>query len=287
MSKRSPISGHRLTAAKIGSFSSRDVKELTDEELREELLLLGKDPGPINAGNRDLYIKQLIKCRSNVTSQESLAQDTAHKQDPTPKGYLTAGASPLSHRMSISKKATSHPKDFQLSGFLAPPVSPFTPDGELNLPYIKTYANLLLKQGVSGVYVNGTTGEGLNLTVEERKIIVEEWKKVSKGRLTIVAQVGAGNVKETCDLAMHANRVGVDCIAVIPPTYYKPPTVESLVLYLEAVSKCVPNLPLYYYHIPKVTGIDCEFSLTAFPYLYTVHILFLIFYFQLQYYLTM
>jgi N-acetylneuraminate lyase len=135
--------------------------------------------------------------------------------------------------------------------------------------------------------VNGTTGEGLNLTVEERKIIVEEWKKVSKGRLTIVAQVGAGNVKETCDLAMHANRVGVDCIAVIPPTYYKPPTVESLVLYLEAVSKCVPNLPLYYYHIPKVTGIDCEFSLTAFPYLYTVHILFLIFYFQLQYYLTM
>jgi dihydrodipicolinate synthase/N-acetylneuraminate lyase len=73
--------------------------------------------------------------------------------------------------------------------------------------------------------VNGTTGEGLNLTVEERKIIVEEWKKVSKGRLTIVAQVGAGNVKETCDLAMHANRVGVDCIAVIPPTYYKPPTV--------------------------------------------------------------
>ena len=103
-------------------------------------------------------------------------------------------------------------------------------------------------------------------------------------RLAILAQVGTENLKSTCELAIHASEVGADCIAVASPTYFKPPTVgkfplflylathptasqrveclflllDAMVLYLEAVARSVPDMPLYYYHNPPVTGVECE-----------------------------
>lgn len=111
-------------------------------------------------------------------------------------------------------------------------------------------------------------------------------------RLAICAHVGTENLKSTCELAMHAAEVGIDCVAVAAPTYVKPPTVgklfhffyctqhstlshrccelldnvysvcillvDAMVLYLEAVARSVPDMPLYYYHNPPVTGVECE-----------------------------
>jgi len=117
----------------------------------------------------------------------------------------------------------------------------------------------LIDQDVYNVYVNGTTGEGPSLTIEERKKIVEKWVEAGKGKLkNIMVQVGTACLKDTIDLTQHAAEAGADVIATLPPFYFKPNSVERLVDYLAEVGKAAPELPLFYYHIPSITGVSFE-----------------------------
>ncbi|KAL7828972.1 hypothetical protein SRHO_G00326060 [Serrasalmus rhombeus] len=148
----------------------------------------------------------------------------------------------------------------QLTGLIAATFTPLTPQGELNLPVIGPYIDYLLeKQGVRSVFVNGTTGEGCSFNVEERKQLAEEWCRQGKGKLDqVIVHVGCLNVKDSQELARHAASVGADAIAVISPFFFKPINAEALRRFLQEVASAAPKLPLYYYHIPSITGVNLD-----------------------------
>ncbi|KAG7488209.1 hypothetical protein MATL_G00030320 [Megalops atlanticus] len=150
------------------------------------------------------------------------------------------------------------PGSKKLTGLVAATFTPLTPEGEINLAMIGPYIDFLLeKQGVRNVFVNGTTGEGMSFSVEERKRLAEEWCQRGKGKLEqVIVHVGCMSLKDSQDLARHAAEVGADGIAVIAPSFFKPSDADALRQFLQEVAATAQGLPFYYYHIPALTGVN-------------------------------
>ncbi|XP_077513885.1 N-acetylneuraminate lyase-like [Amblyomma americanum] len=147
------------------------------------------------------------------------------------------------------------------SGFCAAPFTPFDSKGRININIIDEYVSLLQKQSVTGAFVNGSTGEGLSLTVAERKKLAERWVEASRGKLDLViVHVTAASIVDTKELATHAEGLNVDAISILPPFYFRSPSNDHLVRYVEEVSKAAPNTPIIYYHIPAFTHVDVRMS---------------------------
>ncbi|CAK6955310.1 N-acetylneuraminate lyase [Scomber scombrus] len=148
--------------------------------------------------------------------------------------------------------------DTKLTGLVAATFTPFTTQGELNLSEIGRYIDYLKeKQGVNNIFVNGTTGEGMSLSVAERKMLAEEWCKKAKGKMDqVIVHVGCMSLKDSQELAHHAAQIGAEGIAVIAPSFFKPSSADVLKKFLQEVSSSAPTLPFYYYHIPAVTGVN-------------------------------
>ena len=83
----------------------------------------------------------------------------------------------------------------KIKGLIAAVFTPFTPDGKIHLDLIPAYANRLKNQGLAGVFVNGSTGEGMLLTIEERKSIIEKWMEFSDENFKIIVHVGSSSVE--------------------------------------------------------------------------------------------
>lgn len=145
----------------------------------------------------------------------------------------------------------------KLRGLVAATITPMTENGEINFPVIGQYVDYLVKeQGVKNIFVNGTTGEGLSLSISERRQVAEEWVRQGKNKLDqVVIHVGALNLKESQELAQHAAEIGADGIAVIAPFFFKSQNKDALISFLREVAAAAPALPFYYYHIPSLTGV--------------------------------
>jgi N-acetylneuraminate lyase len=144
----------------------------------------------------------------------------------------------------------------KLTGLIAATYTPFREDGSVNLDLIPAMIDYMIESGVSGFYVCGSTGEGESMSVEERKQVAQASVSATKGRLPVVVQVGHNSVESACELASHAAEVGADAISTLPPTYFKPASVDLLVNFIARVSSCAPDLPYYYYHIPRMSGVS-------------------------------
>ncbi|CAK8677425.1 unnamed protein product [Clavelina lepadiformis] len=150
-------------------------------------------------------------------------------------------------------------KTNKVRGLIAAPFTPMHENGEINLPVIDKYVDLLLEQGVTSVFVNGTTGEGTSLTLEERKIIAEKWIEAGKAKLDkVIIHVGTANLKDSQELARHAAKAGADMIGSMPTFFFRPASIELLVDYLAEIAKVAPDLPLFYYEIPEMTGVKFD-----------------------------
>lgn len=145
----------------------------------------------------------------------------------------------------------------QLQGLVAATITPMTEHGEINLSVIGRYVDYLVEeQGVKNVFVNGTTGEGLSLSLLERRLLAEEWVKQGRNKLDqVVIHVGALSLKDSQELARHAAEIGADGIAVMAPFFLKPGNKDALVSFLKEVAAVASTLPFYYYHIPTLTGV--------------------------------
>ncbi|CAK9829886.1 N-acetylneuraminate lyase [Anthophora retusa] len=148
---------------------------------------------------------------------------------------------------------------FTFKGIIAPVLTPFNNDSTrtLNLPLIPQYAEYLSKKEVTGVLVNGTSGEGPSMTTNERKLVAEAWAnavKVTKQHLMI--QVGGASLPDVLELAKHAESIKANSILCLPELYFKPTTMKQLTDYLKLVSSAAPNTPLLYYHIPMKTNVN-------------------------------
>lgn len=136
----------------------------------------------------------------------------------------------------------------KLTGLIAAPHTPFDDNNEVNYPVIDQIATHLIKQGVEGVYICGTTGEGLNCSVAERKAIAERWVSAAQGKLHITVHTGALSIVDTLDMTAHAETLDIFATSVIAPCFFKPGSVDELVDYCAAVASAAPTKSFYYYH---------------------------------------
>ncbi|XP_034246070.1 N-acetylneuraminate lyase-like [Thrips palmi] len=145
----------------------------------------------------------------------------------------------------------------QFSGLMAPVFTAFTENGEVNLKIIADYAKFLSANGINGVLVNGTSGEGMSMTVAEREQTTEAWLQHGhKHGIHVQVQVGGTNLPDVLHLARHAERLGADSILCLPELFNKPANVHELVEYLRLVAAAAPRTPLLYYHNPGYTGVN-------------------------------
>ena len=137
-------------------------------------------------------------------------------------------------------------------------------DGEGNVSgeRVQALTQHFIDKGVKGVYVNGSSGECIYQSVEERKLIIENVMAVAKGKLTVINHVACNNTKDSVELAKHSESVGVDAIASIPPIYFRLPE-YSISAYWNAISDAAPNTDFVIYNIPQLAGTALTMSLFA------------------------
>jgi N-acetylneuraminate lyase len=133
--------------------------------------------------------------------------------------------------------------------------TPFARDGVLDVSRIETQVAGLVRDGVHGAFVCGTTGEGAALTTAERRQVAEAWVAHAPAGFRVIVHVGHAATAEAAALAAHAQEIGAHAIAAVPPYFLKPRTAVEVAACLEPIAAAAPRLPFFHYHIPAVTGI--------------------------------
>ena len=142
----------------------------------------------------------------------------------------------------------------KIKGLIDAPFTPFYANGEVNLEPIERYANMLKKNGLQGVFINGSSGEGYMLTEDERMKLAEAWVKAAPEGFKVIVHVGSTCVNSSRRLAEHAQTIGAFGIGAMATPFPKIGRIEELVKYCEEIASGAPNLPFYYYHIPAFNG---------------------------------
>ena len=142
----------------------------------------------------------------------------------------------------------------KITGLIDAPFTPFYENGEVNLEPIEQYAKMLAKNGLKGVFINGSSGEGYMLTEDERMRLAERWVEVAPEGFKVIVHVGSTCVKSSERLAVHAQKIGAFGIGAMATPFPKIGRIEELVKYCEEIAAAAPELPFYYYHIPAFNG---------------------------------
>ncbi|MDO5657620.1 MAG: 4-hydroxy-tetrahydrodipicolinate synthase [Paracoccus sp. (in: a-proteobacteria)] len=133
-------------------------------------------------------------------------------------------------------------------------ITPFTPDGELDLDRLKTFVEWQISEGSHGLVPVGTTGESPTLTHDEHRLVVEEVVRIAAGRVPVVAGAGSNSTREAIGLVQHAQEVGADGALVVTP-YYNKPTQAGLIAHFTAIHDA-SDLPIIIYNIPGRSVVD-------------------------------
>lgn len=142
----------------------------------------------------------------------------------------------------------------KIIGLIDAPFTPFDAQGEVNLQPIPAYAAMLQKNGLKGVFINGSSGEGYMLTDEERMRLAEAWMAAAPEDFKVIVHVGSCCLKSSKALAAHAQSIGAWGVGAMAPPFPKIGRIEELVAYCEEIAAAAPNLPFYFYHIPAFNG---------------------------------
>ncbi len=127
-------------------------------------------------------------------------------------------------------------------------------NGQIDAAAVRALTEYFLDKGVKGLYVGGSSGECIYQSVAERKLVLENVMAVAKGKLTIIAHVACNNTADSRELAAHAESLGVDAIAAIPPIYFHLPE-YAIAQYWYDISAAAPNTDFIIYNIPQLAGV--------------------------------
>ena len=133
--------------------------------------------------------------------------------------------------------------------------------GEISSERVRALTEYFVDKKVRGVYVNGSSGECIYQSVEDRKVVLENVMK-AKGNLTVINHIACNNTKDGMELAAHAESLGVDAIASIPPIYFKLPE-HAVAQYWNDYSSAAPNTDFIIYNIPQLAGVSLSRGLYA------------------------
>ena len=126
--------------------------------------------------------------------------------------------------------------------------------GAVSPERVRALTEYLIGKGVTGLYVGGSSGECIYQTVAERKLLLENVMAVAKGRIVIIAHVACNNTADSMELAAHAESLGVDAVAAIPPIYFHLPP-YAIADYWNDISSAAPNTDFIIYNIPQLAGV--------------------------------
>lgn len=143
-------------------------------------------------------------------------------------------------------------------GLIAATFTPMDVNGGLDLDRIHPMVEKLIADGIKGIFICGSTGEGPSLTSDERMLLAEAFVKAVARRIKIFVHVGHNSIAEAKALAAHAQKTGADYISATPPCYFKINTVPVLIDCLAEIASGAPDLPMYYYNIPGLTGVSLD-----------------------------
>ena len=124
---------------------------------------------------------------------------------------------------------------------------------EISGTRVRALARFLVDRGVQGLYVNGSSGECVYLEKEERMQVLEAVMDEVGGEVPVIAHVACNNTRESMQLAAHAEQLGVNAIASIPPIYFRLPE-HAIARYWNDISGAAPNTEFLLYNIPQFTG---------------------------------
>ena len=127
-------------------------------------------------------------------------------------------------------------------------------EGNVSPEAVQKLTRHLIAKGVKGVYVGGSSGECIYQSVEERKVVLENVIAAAEGKLTIIAHVACNSTRDSMELARHAESVGADAIAAIPPIYFRLPE-YAIAKYWNDISAAAPNTDFVIYNIPQLAGV--------------------------------
>jgi 4-hydroxy-tetrahydrodipicolinate synthase len=146
----------------------------------------------------------------------------------------------------------------KMYGVVIPMVTPFTENDRVDVSLLKEYTIYLIERGVHCLYPEGTTGEMLKMSIEERKLVSETVVKQAEGRTMVYIQVGCATTKETIELARHAHGIGADGIGVITPQFFSVTDHEMEEYYVSIANSVPDDFPVYLYCIPQCAANDIK-----------------------------
>ncbi len=141
----------------------------------------------------------------------------------------------------------SHFKMNEIRGVIPAMLTPFDESEKLDLTRTRALTAELLHQGVNGLYLTGSTGEGFLCDADERKAFVETVVDEVKGRVPVIVHVGAISTRTSQELARHAAQAGADAVSSVPPIYWKFSNDEIAAYYADVVQAA--GLPMIVYNI--------------------------------------
>ncbi|MFC4995571.1 dihydrodipicolinate synthase family protein [Rubritalea tangerina] len=142
--------------------------------------------------------------------------------------------------------------NYTMKGLVPAAYTPMFEDLSVNYDAIEAMASYLKASGVNAIFICGSTGEGCNLTTEERKKVAEAYVKHFDGE--VIVHVGHNCLKDAADLAAHAQEIGAAAVSAIAPSYFPMNSTQVLLKSMKQIAAACPELPFYYYHIPALTN---------------------------------
>lgn len=135
-------------------------------------------------------------------------------------------------------------------------------NGDISSERTRALTRYLIRKGVKGLYVGGSSGECIYQNVAERKIVLENVMAEAKAKITVIAHVACNNTADSQELARHAENLGVDAIAAIPPIYFHLPP-YGIAGYWNDISAAAPDTDFIIYNIPQLAGVALTPALLA------------------------
>ena len=133
-------------------------------------------------------------------------------------------------------------------------------EGNISPERVREFTEYLIEKGVTGLYVGGSSGECIYHSVDERKTVLENVAAAARGRIVIIAHVACNNTADSSMLASHAESLGVDAIAAIPPIYFHLPP-YAIAKYWIDISAAAPSTDFIIYNIPQLAGVSLSSEL--------------------------
>ena len=143
-------------------------------------------------------------------------------------------------------------------GLIAAPFTPLHDNGSLNLEAIPAYYDMLKRNDVMAAFICGSTGEGVSLSMAEKKAVASAWAECTKHDqdFKVIMFLGGTCIADCKELALHSKEISLFAVSFTAPFYFKPANVKALAECCLEIAAAVPELPFYYYHIPVLTGVN-------------------------------